>query len=352
MSSTEDTRRGRGGPVLRRPFRACDELDGVPHVMVDGASRPESVLTLSHWPGSPTPPSLARDLSTESCFAFLALLDARPRARGWTSRRRLLTAAASAEAVTCDHFDEDGALGVFALSDPETALAAERLVTAAARCGDFGVVDFEEAAMVAFSLLPLASAEVGADAGSAALLEAALLRLPELLASPSSHSRYFGEELAAFRAGVAALRDGSVSLIEEDDLVVVTRVAGGGRLPGARGGLPLHEAAVHSAAEASRVLAFDGDRCELYFRYEGWVRLVSRRVSPRCDLAPLAAELSVLEPGEAVWEASGPASLVPRLSPSIEGRTELEPRLIRERVMSYLAAAPAAFDPLAGGALS
>ena len=53
------------------PYLPVEELEGRPHVIVDGAARSGSVLTLSHWPQSPTPVGLARDLSAEIVFAFL-----------------------------------------------------------------------------------------------------------------------------------------------------------------------------------------------------------------------------------------------------------------------------------------
>ena len=34
-----------------------DELDGIPNVVVDGARHPDSVLVLSHWPKSGSPPA-------------------------------------------------------------------------------------------------------------------------------------------------------------------------------------------------------------------------------------------------------------------------------------------------------
>lgn len=336
--------------ALSWKYRPFEELDETPHVMVDGEARRSSVVTLSHWPASPTPCYLARDLSTESCFSFLALAGGsrRPPRRSRPSSRRLVTSARSAGVVTCDHFDEDGLLGLFVLSEPEAAGAAKALVVAAARCGDFGVVSFEEAAMVAFSIAPLATREAGPAATSSERYGAVLPRLGHLLAAPSSHGTFYEEELAAFRAGVEALDKGDVVCFEEDDLVVVRRSGTArGRIPGACGGLPVHKAAVHTASGATRVLAFDGDRCELYFRYEGWVRYVTARVSLRCDLSPLAEELSALEPGAVRWEASGPASLVPRLHPAGEGRTELDPGVVRERVSDYLSHAPPAFDPWA-----
>src|SRR5271166_6532835 len=53
------------------PYVPVEELGDRPHVLVDGATRAGSVLTLSHWPQSPTPAALARDTSAQIVFAFL-----------------------------------------------------------------------------------------------------------------------------------------------------------------------------------------------------------------------------------------------------------------------------------------
>jgi hypothetical protein len=137
------------------------------------------------------------------------------------------------------------------------------------------------------------------------------------------------------------------------DLAIVRRgeaapgavgVAGpGGRLPGASGGLPLRAVAVHSVTAASRVLAFDGDFCECYFRYEGWVPVVSRRVPLRPGLAPLAGELAALEPGRVAWEANAVGVIIGRLHPEGDGRTELSPDRVQRTVESYLGPAPPAW---------
>jgi hypothetical protein len=75
------------------------------------------VLTLSHWPQSPTPPALARDLSAAEIVlrlppdashrADLVLAPARGRNERTRCGRRS-SPRALAEAVTNDHFDEDG----------------------------------------------------------------------------------------------------------------------------------------------------------------------------------------------------------------------------------------------------
>ncbi len=111
----------------------------------------------------------------------------------------------------------------------------------------------------------------------------------------------------------------------------------------------MHAAAVHSATAASRVLAFDGSYCECYFRYEGWVRTVSRPVPLRPDLEPLARLLGAEEPSGAAWESDSVGAIVPRLRPAGDGRTEIEPSRVLAIVQGYLDGADAAWDPFRPG---
>ena len=352
-------------------FVPCEQLEDRPHLMVDGASRPSSVLTLSHWPSTPTPPVLWRDLSAESVLAYL-----RAATDGVTAQRvtaqaagasaelsAALEAGASAEAVTNDHFDEDGLVSVFAAVAPESALGVAELLVDVASCGDFGVVRSDEAAQVAFALLGLAEAEAGLGAGTGERYLAVLPRVAELLGHPERFRSFWADEFAAFALGRDALRSGAVEIeaVPGLDFAVVRRGDGppgtvgvaemSGRLPGASGGLPIHAAAVHSATPATRLLAFDGDFCELYLRYEGWVRYVSRAVALRPDLAPLALELSSLEPGPGgvEWEANAVGAIVGRLRPSGDGRTNIAPELVRSTVERYLARAKPTWDPFRPG---
>ena len=358
------------------PYLPVEELDGRPHVIVDGSPRSGTVLTLSHWPQSPTPVGLARDLSAEIVFAFLRASragdgpgTAQARVGRHSSRLELTSAIAGArwaEAVTNDHFDEDGFVSLLAVTDPDFALSHEELLVDVASCGDFGVVRSRRAAQIAFAIGP-----IGEEAGEAPpapadrpgsltgpRYRAALERAVELVEHPEHFRHHWEEQDAALAASQAALEAGAVTIDEvpEVDLAVVRRVAGGacgsgGPEAGLCGGLALHEVALHSATSASRILAFNGGRCELYLRYESWVRYVSRMVPLRPDLEPLAGQLSAAEPSGSRWVADGVGSLVSRLRPA-SGVTELAPAVVQLMVVAYLKHAPGAWDPFrSGGAL-
>ncbi len=284
---------------------------------------------LSHWPQSPTPDALARDLSAGIVFAFLHVLSGRAPwlARGDKRRARaaIIAAGELAEAVTNDHFDEDGLVSVFAAADPEMALRNEELLVEVASCGDFGVVRSRQAARIAFSIGPMGeeavvAEDLGAERPGSFLgprYRAVLERFAELVEHTDRFSRYWQDEDDALAEGLGDLESGRVVVEElpEVDLAVARRVKGRPLHPrGAGAGDPVavNEVALHSATTASRVLVFDEGRCELRLRYEGWVRYVSRRVPLRPDLAPLAAELSALEPTGRAWAAGGVGSLVTR----------------------------------------
>ncbi|MGH9299224.1 MAG: DUF6687 family protein, partial [Acidimicrobiales bacterium] len=259
---------------------------------------------------------------------------------------KMLATAESAEAVTNDHFDEDGLMSVIAMMEPGLAFEHGELMIDVASCGDFGVVGSRAAAAVAFSIGPLAEAEAGTGAGTSERYLAVLPRTEDLLVHPEKYESFWAAEMAVLDEGEAALSRGDVEITEDiADLAVVSRVGGTPvRFAGASGGLPIHAVAVHSATNSNRILAFDGQRCELYLRYESWVRFVSRAMPLRPDLEPLAAILTAREPGDVAWEANGVGAIVGRLHPT-EGMTELAPPEVLAVVRDYLSTAPPAWDP-------
>src|SRR6185295_977149 len=122
------------------PYR---EVSSVPNVIVDGAATQNTILTLSHWPKSGTPPELRGDTSAEIVFHYLDS----PRFH------------VHADVVSNNHFDEDGLVGIFTLVDPLTATRHRALLIDAAQAGDFGVFTDRQAARIAFTLSAYANAE-------------------------------------------------------------------------------------------------------------------------------------------------------------------------------------------------
>src|SRR3954451_20485008 len=114
-------------PLRFLPY--ADTVD-LPNVIVDGAANVGTRLTLSHWPGSPTPPELLADLSAEIAF------------RAADEPERF----AGLEVVSNNHFDQDGLASVYALVEPDGARARREHVIDVARAGDFGTFTSRDAA--------------------------------------------------------------------------------------------------------------------------------------------------------------------------------------------------------------
>src|SRR5262249_18178096 len=89
-----------------------------------------------HWPRSGTPQPLRADTSAEIVFSYLDSPSMH----------------VDADAVSNNHFDEDGLIGIFALTQPALAARWRALLVGVARAGDFGVCRSRNAARIAFVL--------------------------------------------------------------------------------------------------------------------------------------------------------------------------------------------------------
>jgi hypothetical protein len=328
-------------------FTPADQLAERPHVIADGAALPSTVLTLSHWPASPTPPALAEDTSARIAFRYLESVGDWP----------------APEAVSNDHFDQDGLVSVYALVSPEEARARRAVLEDVAAAGDFATFADRDAARVSFALAALADparSPLGAGLFAApypqrcaGLYEELLGRLPELVDHVEAHRPLWEEEDVALTAAEAALTAGNVVVDEVPHLdLAVVRVPAGQRPAlatrfGSRQDAACHPAAINNATGALRILVVQGRRYELVFRYESWVKYVSRRPLPRVDLGPLAEQLQSEERNGARWSFDGVAALVPSLRMADGHESDLDPTRLRAMVERYLATAAPAWDPYA-----
>lgn len=320
-------------------------IAGIPNVVVDGSPNADTVLTLSHWPGSPTPSELRDDLSAQIAF------------RALSEPERF----AGVEAVTNNHFDQDGIVSAFALLWPALALPRRELLIDVARAGDFGTFASREAARIAMILaaldddvmspVPAQSLAAPYPQRCGSLYQWALPQFAEIVDRPQEWRHLWGDEDAHLTRSIEAIADGAVRVTEhrDVDLAVVTVPAEWAPRTTHRftrvESSTLHPMAINNATECLRVAVVQGSRYLLELRYESWVMLVSRPVLPRPDLRMLAAELDTLEPGSARWRAGAPGALTPRLELFDGHESGLTPEAFLLHVRRLLEVAPPAWDP-------
>ena len=260
-----------------------------------------SVPHLTHHRGSKTPDALRAD--TSGGIVLNAVRASHP----WVTARRR---------VTCNHFDVDGLVAVFAALEPAAALKYEALLREAAHIGDFRELDLQRphgAAALSLNVWVNSVEKAtfyrpfrGSEADGAMTKYAHFLpRLPGALALAEACAEFvsdvaprgcvlleaaaeFEEELRRVISDAASLADagpGAVRLTPSLGLAAVDCPR------------PLHYYALFGPTRgADTVLAlYPGQRYELEHKYTGFVDLHSRPTLPRLDLAPLAAALSRAE---------------------------------------------------------
>jgi len=306
------------------------EAADLPNIVVDGAAAAATVLTLSHWPKSGTPETLRADTSAEIVFKYL---DA--------PAMHIAVSAASN-----NHFDEDGLVGIFALTRPDLAARWRALLVEIARAGDFGVCRSRNAARIAFVLaayaekssspLPRSTFDRSYPEVTARLYEELLPIVPHLIAHVEDFQKLWEAEDRALQEGEWLLDGGIVTIEPNPDLdLAIIRVPADTAEP--------HTMALHTRTPYSRLIVVHGTSVELRYRYESWVQFASRPIAPRVDLAPLAAELNAADPGGA-WIFEGVDQITPRLYRDASGVT-LSVDHVVERMIESLRTGPAAWNP-------
>ncbi len=312
-------------------YAPYDSAGSTPNVVVDGSPNAATVLCLTHWPAIPDTAGLADDLSAQMAFRYV---DAGMDSHG------------DATVVTNNHFDQDGLVGIYALVEPDAALAARDLLIDVAAAGDFGTYRDRRAARIAWVL-----ADWGTPAGSSDPFIDALDRLPHLLAHVDDYREVWAPEDAMLDASEAALAAGTVRIDDDPDLdLAVVRIDpevgpwGGSRFVGQRFD-GMHPMAVHNATDSSGIALVHGRRYQYTDRYETWVQYLSRSRRARVDLRPLAEHLTTLDDVE--WRADAASALAPNLTHA--ERSSLSPDTFLRELRDHLTRAPVAWDPYASG---
>lgn len=323
-----------------RRFIAYDQADAIPNIVVDGAANAATQITLSHWPKSGTPHPLKANSSTEVVFRYL----------------EDPAFQVEATAITNNHFDEDGLVGLYTLLQPEAAKSDRDLLVGIAHAGDYKTYSDRRAARIAFTISAFA---VGATSPldvnifalpyaekAAALYRELLPRLGTILRDTDKFRRYWEPEDQRLSDSETRLSRGAIQIDErpELDLAVVTILEGEGDEADAAY-LGCHRMAIHNATARNRLLIRRGRRYVFAYRYESWVQMVTRRPLPRVDLTPLAEALSAEEPGAAAWTFDGVAEITPRMTLAGAQECAVSPAAFLDRVSAYLGSAAPAWDP-------
>lgn len=283
-------------------YEAYSKLSGTPNIIVDGAAQEDTVLTLSHWPGSGSPAEFRADTSTEIVLNYLATKGAKAQ---YAPKVRI---------VSNNHFDEDGLCAVWAMLNPKLALKQRKLLVDVATAGDFNTYRRPQAAKVVFTIRSYADPEIspvvdklqGDDGTGSARYQALLPLLEGFMDETDNYGPYWGDEWAAMLSSKTAMVMGQVELHE------ITNVD----LAVAKAPEALHAMVLYNNTERLRVLtALPGGYYCLRYRYETWVQFDSRPVMPRVDLSPLLPRLQQMETNAVQWTFDGIAVTTPTLQP-------------------------------------
>ena len=281
-----------GLPRFFVPFR---QLRRQPTIVVDSTGL-GAALTLAHWRGAATPPALRDDTSAGSCLRAL---------------HAPATPGLAARAVTANHFDIDGFIGVWALLHPELALAHEELLRRTATLGDFRELDWQHPlADHALKLACWLNAEEKArfyepfgaparrrreDEASAEKFAWFLPRFTEIMLNPELGRVAWEPEYRRVRQGLAQLSGPLMQRTDYPDIgLAVIRTSEPA---------PYYALFGPTAGFDWVLSLYDGQRYELEGKYTTWIDLESRPTLPRLSLAPLAARLNELEKSSYRWAA-------------------------------------------------
>ena len=331
-------------PIRHRyvPYAEAAKAD---HIMIDGGANDHSVLCLSHWPKSGTPKPLKADTSVEIVFRYLdAPAFHRP-----------------VEAVTNDHFDQDGLIALFVMIDPETALAHRDVLCDASHAGDFTTSRSRRAARIAFTLSALAQKDTSTLPEAAfhddyavycAEMYARLLPLvADITAKTDDYRGLWQAEEAILDESARAIDNGEIALEEDKsaDLVVVRIPPSCQEKSASRFSrehpVLCHPMAIHNRSRCNRVATICGRRLWFGYRYESWVQMVTDPPPQRRDLKPLAEALTGLESSGAAWQFDGVEQIAPALHMINASESTIDPDRFVTMVADALKNSPPAWDP-------
>ena len=316
-----------------------------PNIIADGPANAYTKLVLSHWPGVKLPEPLRDDLSCQIAFKYLEQPEYH----------------IDVDAVSNNHFDEDGLVSLYALISPQEAMADKQLLIDIAAAGDFGIYTDRDAARIAFVLKAWATPPLSPLNQSVfalpypeqveILYSELLPRLPKILERVHYLEQYWRQEDTLLNRSEEAIGEGTIKIeeIPQANLAIVTLPTPKPSLAEEAYSKPWSETiqlmAVHNQTDMMRILLVQGQRYRLYYRYETWVQYVSRQLQPRKDFSSLAETLNQVEKREQSkqsehrkiqWVFDDVQALNPALRIESDQPSAIRDEVFKETVVSYL----------------
>lgn len=328
-------------PFLALKYEPYHLLEERPNIVVDGAANHYTKLTLSHWPGNTTPAELKADLSAEIVFNFI----------------KSGTVPDGVEAVSNNHFDEDGLVSLYSILHPEEAMEYHDFLIDVARAGDFSTCQDRDAARVAFVISAWTDPERSPlnrtvfsgthDELTAVLYEEMLDRLPSIVEKVEYFEKFWKSDDSFMDLTEKFIERGDIEVSEDKEVDLAVVVIPDGGIHG-QGRPPAHAASwissvchpmsIHNMIDSERVLVMQQRHYQFYYRYETWVEYISKVLQPRVDLTDFARRLNALERGSTHWRFSGVDDIIGRLSMTENSDSRLSPdqfvNLLKEELRS------------------
>ncbi|OUJ72466.1 DUF6687 family protein [Hymenobacter crusticola] len=278
---------------MQHYFVPFAQLRQQPTILVDSTGL-GAALVLAHWRGAATPESLRDDTSAGSVLRALRA----PTVPGF-----------AAAAVSANHFDVDGFVGVWSLLYPEAALRHEALLRLTATLGDFRELDWNNPlADHALKLVCWLNAKEKAlfyppfgapavrrreDEASADKFAWFLPAFGEILENPEVGRGAWEPEFVRVHEASAVMQSSATYLTRYPEiglLVVHTPEP-----------LPYYALFGPTAGFDMVLSCYGGQRYEFEYKYTTWIDLESRPTLPRLPLDNLATRLNALETSARRW---------------------------------------------------
>jgi hypothetical protein len=278
---------------MRRQYIPFSEVKKQPALIVD--SLHPNGLVLSHWRGAPTPEGIRGDTSADIVLNAL----------------RSGTLTLEHTAVTANHFDIDGFVGVWALLHPELALTHEAVLRQMALIGDFRELQLNHpAADLALQLVcwinakekelfypPFGAGDLTENevVASVPKFNYFLREFGAVLRQPETQRAVWKPEYETVHIDYNKIHSNqtAVEAFPEIGLIRINTPE------------PVHYYALFSGTTGFDMVLtqYANNRYELEYKYTTWVDLASRPTLPRLSLAPLTKILNLEEQSGRKWTA-------------------------------------------------